>query len=131
MWPVISQQLGAKNPHEVYWFYFSLNLDAVTTGDGRWKLQLPHTYNTLAGQPGGKDGVPVLYSQRKIENEELYDLVHDIGETTDVAAQHPEIMKQLEAEVEKARADLGDARTKRTGAGLREPGRLNQNKNEN
>ena len=99
-------------------------LQAVTSGDGRWKLQLPHTYQTLAGQPGGTNGVPVPYSHRKIEKEELYDLVHDISETTDVSAQHPDIVKQLEAEAEKARADLGDGLTKRPGPGRREPGRL-------
>jgi arylsulfatase A-like enzyme len=131
VWPIISRQPGAKNPHEAYWFYFKVNdLEAVTTGDGKWKLQLPHTYNTLAGQPGGKDGVPAFYSHRKIEHEELYDLVHDIGETTDVSAQNPEIVKQLEAEAEKSRTDLGDGLTKRSGVGHREPGRLNQNKKE-
>jgi arylsulfatase len=98
----------------------------VTTGDGHWKLQLPHTFQTLAGKPGGTNGVPAPYSHRKIEGEELYDLVHDIAETTNVAQQHPEIVKRLEAEVEKARADLGDALTKRPGSGRREPGRISQ-----
>jgi hypothetical protein len=131
VWTIISRQSGAKNPHESYWFYHESNksrtdeLEAVTTSDGQWKLQLPHTYQTLAGKPGGKDGVPAAYSHRKIEHEELYDLVHDIGETTDVSAQHPDIVKQLEAEAEKARVDLGDALTKRPGEGWREPGRLN------
>jgi hypothetical protein len=83
---------------------------------------------TLAGRPGGTNGLSVPYSQRKIEKEELYDLVHDIGETTDVSAQHPELVKQLEAEAEKARADLGDALTKRPGPGRREPGRLTDTK---
>ena len=127
VWPIISRQPGAKNPHEAYWFYYEVNqLQAVTTSDGCWKLQLPHTYQTLAGQPGGTNGVPVPYSHRKVENEELYDLVHDIGETTDVSARHPELVQQLEAEAEKARADLGDALTKRAGSGRREPGRLKE-----
>ena len=122
VWPLISRQPGAKNPHAAYWFYYEVNeLQAVTTGDGRWKLQLPHTYRTLDGRPGGRGGVPAPYSQRKIETAELYDLVHDISETTDVSAQHPEVVRQLEAEVEKARADLGDARTKRPGSGHRAP----------
>jgi arylsulfatase len=124
VWPIISRQPGAKNPHAAYWFYFGKELQAVTTGDGRWKLQLPHTYQTLAGKPGGKDGLPAPYSHRKIEKEELYDLVNDISETTDVSAQHPEIVKQLEAEAEKARAELGDTLTKRIGSGCREPGRV-------
>jgi arylsulfatase len=129
VWPIISHQPDAKNPHEAYWFYFKANdLEAVTTGDGKWKLQLPHTYNSMAGQPPGKDGVRGNFVRRKIEHEELYDLVHDIGETTDVSAQHPEVVKQLEAEAEKARADLGDGLTKSKGTGQREPGRLNQSK---
>jgi arylsulfatase A-like enzyme len=131
VWPIISRQPGAKNPHDAYWFYYEVNeLQAVTTGDGRWKLQCPHTYQTLARKPGGKDGVPSPYSHRKIEKEELYDLVNDISETTDVSAQHPEILKQLEGEAEKARAGLGDALTKRPGLGRREPGRVNQLKSQ-
>jgi arylsulfatase A-like enzyme len=123
VWPIISRQPGAKNPHEAYWFYYDVNnLEAVTTSDGKWKLQLPHTYQTLAGKPGGHDGLPAPYLHRKIEKEELYDLDSDIGESKDVCAGHPEIVKQLEAEAEKARADLGDDLTKRRGTGHREPG---------
>jgi arylsulfatase A len=127
VWPIISRQPGAKNPHDAYWFYYGRNeLQAVTSSDGRWKLQFPHIYATLAGKPGGRDGVPVPYSTRKIKKEELYDFANDIGETTDVSAQHPDIVKQLEAEAEKARADLGDGLTKRPGPGRREPGRLKE-----
>ncbi len=126
VWPIISRLPGAKNPHSAYWFYYEVNqLQAVTSGDGRWKLQLPHTYRTMLGQRPGHDGVPGDYTSRKIGHAELFDLTHDIGETTDVAAQHPDIVKFLEAEVEKARADLGDALTQRPGSGRREPGRLN------
>ena len=125
VWPIISRQPDAKNPHKAYWFYYGVNdLEAVTTGDGKWKLQLPHTYRTMLGQKPGRDGVPGNYMNKKNEAAELYDLVHDIGETTDVSAQHLEIVKQLETEVGNARADLGDGLTKRAGLGRREPGRL-------
>jgi len=125
VWPIISRQAGAKNPHDSYWFYYEVNqLQAVTTGDGRWKLQLPHTYRTLAGKPGGSDGVPAPYQNRKLETAELYDLVNDLGEATDVATQHADIVQRLKAEAEKARLELGDALTKQTGKGQREPGRL-------
>jgi arylsulfatase len=125
VWPLISRQPGAKNPHDAYWFYYHVNeLQAVTTGDGRWKLMLPQTYRTLRGKPVGRDGVPAAYAQENVLKPELYDLVNDIGETTDVAASHPEIVKQLEAAAEQARADLGDRQTDRPGPGRREPGRL-------
>jgi arylsulfatase len=127
VWPIIAGQPGAEPPHSAYWFYYGVNnLEAVTSGDGRWKLQFPHAYVTLAGQPGGTNGVPAPYARRQIEKAQLYDLVNDIGETTDVAAQRPEIVQQLEAEAEKARADLGDRLTDRTGTGHREPGRVSR-----
>jgi hypothetical protein len=87
-------------------------------------LQFPHTYVTLAGRPGGTNGVPVDYSQRTVKKEELYDLANDLGETTDVSARHQDIVRQLEASAEKARADLGDGLTKRAGANRRQPGHL-------
>lgn len=127
VWPIISRQPGATNPHSAYFFYYHVNdLEAVMSSDGHWKLQFPHTYQTLAGRPGGTNGVPVPYSFRKVEKEELYDLVHDISETTDVSAQHPEIVKELEAEAKKCREDLGDnlSKPKRMGSGRRQPGHL-------
>lgn len=125
VWPIISSKDGAKNPHAAYWFYYQQNhLQAVVSGDGRWKLQLPHAYKTLAGGSGGQGGTPVRYKDAEVKQSELYDLVADISESKDVSAEHADVVKQLEAEAEKARAELGDALTQRTGKGNREPGRL-------
>ncbi|HVM50417.1 MAG TPA: sulfatase [Candidatus Acidoferrum sp.] len=128
VWPIISGKRHAKNPHPAYWFYYEgpPQLQSVVTGDGRWKLQLPHTYVTLGGRPGGHGGLPAEYEKRKVEHPELYDLANDISETNDVSAEHSKIVKQLQAEAEKARAELGDALTKRQGKGIREPGRVSQ-----
>ncbi len=54
----------------------------------------------------------------------LYDLDADAGETRDVSAAHPEVVAGLQALAERAREDLGDTLTQRTGKGVREPGRL-------
>jgi len=125
VWPIIAGTPGATNPHDAYVYYFEQNqLQAVVSGDGRWKLQLPHTYRTLAGRSGGRDGVPAKYEERRIAKPELYDLRNDVGETSDVAAKHPEIVQRLLDVAEQARADLGDALTKRQGNGLRPPGRV-------
>ena len=123
IWPMLSGQRGAKNPHAAYYFYYEDNqLQAVMSG--KWKVQLPHTYRTLSGKPGGRDGKPAKYDLVKIERPQLYDLEKDVGETNDLAAQHPEIVQRVEAFAEQARAELGDSLTKRVGAGVREPGRL-------
>jgi arylsulfatase len=125
VWPLITGAPGAKNPHPSYWFYYEVNqLQAVASGDGRWKLVLPHTYRTLAGRPGGKDGMPVAYEHRKIEKPELYELSKEMTEEHNLADKYPGVVRTLEAEAEKAREELGDALTKRTGKGSREAGRL-------
>jgi len=125
VWPLLSGQPGATNPHAAYFYYYHQGqLEAVTTGDGRWKLQLPHAFRTLAGRPGGTNGIPVKYAQARVTSPELYDLQNDPGETTDVAAQQPATVQRLLALAEAARDDLGDTRTKRVGRGLREPGRV-------
>jgi arylsulfatase A-like enzyme len=120
--PLLRGEPGAKCPHAAYYFYYHAHeLQAVRAG--KWKLILPHTYRTMAGQEPGKDGKPGRYVQAKA-GQELYDLEADVGETTDVAAKHPEVVKQLLAHAEAMRADLGDALTKRPGPGRREPGRV-------
>jgi arylsulfatase A len=120
VWPLLAGEPGATNPHDAYVFYYEQNqLQAVVSGDGRWKLQLPHTYRSLAGHPGGHGGTPVKYQDIKINQDELYDLKGDLGETTDVSSQRPDVVKRLLAVAERARVDLGDSLTKRQGRGVR------------
>jgi arylsulfatase A len=123
-WPLISGEKGAENPHGAYFFYYHQSeLQAVTDGDGRWKLYLPHAFRSLAGRPGGTNGIPAKYQQTKLETPELYDLKNDLGETKSVASANPEVVQRLLALAEKAREDLGDSLTNRKGDGVREPGR--------
>lgn len=125
VWPLIAGDSNAKNPHEAYVFYYETNeLQAVSSGDGRWKLQLPHTYRTLAGHPGGRHGLPVQYQLVKIERPQLFDLDHDLGESMDVADKNPEIVRHLLEVAERARAELGDSLTNHVGSGVRPAGRI-------
>jgi len=113
---------GAKSPHEAFPIYYAGGeLQAVR--DARWKLHLPHGYQTLAGGSGGTGGSPAPYRTLRIEKC-LYDLQADPGELRDVAAEHPEVVARLERAAEAARQDLGDKLTGRSGKGVREPGRL-------
>jgi arylsulfatase len=122
VWPLLSGQSGATNPHDGYAFYYGVNeLQAVTSGDGKWKLQLPHTYRTLNGRPGGTGGIPAKYEQKKIQEAELYDLMADVAEEHNVADAHPDVLKRLQSFAETMRADLGDALTNRPATGARKP----------
>jgi arylsulfatase A len=123
VWPLLAGQAGSSNPHDAYLFYYERNqLQAVASGDGLWKLQLPHTYRSLAGHSGGHGGSPAKYHEVKILMPELYDLANDRGESTDVASKHPEIVSRLLAVAERARKELGDSLTKRNGSNVRQPG---------
>jgi arylsulfatase A len=105
----------------VFYCYYGRELRAVR--DRRWKLFFPHKSSTLGSRPGGRDGIPVDYEQEEV-GQRLFDLKNDVGETTDVAAQHPEIVARLEAAAEKARATLGDVLTGRKGSEVRPAGQL-------
>jgi arylsulfatase len=123
IWPLFTGDPEAKNPHDCYRFYYADNeLQAIISG--AWKLYFPHTYRTLGGRPGGKEGRPVPYEQRQVSAPELYNHGLDISETHDLAADYPEVVARLTAMAEEARSDLGDSLTGRTGAGVREPGRV-------
>lgn len=114
---------GAQNPHEGYGIWYEQGqLQAVISGDGRWKLIFPHTYRTLPNG-GGTNGIPGKYAQVKIEQPELYDLANDPGEKKNVAGQNAEIVARLRAVSEKLRAEVGDSLTKRNGSGIRAVGR--------
>ena len=120
IWPLMSAQPGAKSPHDVYYYYWGQELQAIRSG--QWKLHFPHGYPSL-GQPRGSGGKPGPYAQKKI-GQELFDLEAEVGETTDVAAQHPDVVKRLEELADRARDDLGDTRTRRKGKGVRPAGQL-------
>jgi arylsulfatase len=75
----------------------------------------------MNGQTPGKDGFPGKYRPLTVERS-LYNMSSDPGETTDVAAQNPEVVKRLEALAESMREDLGDDLNKRPAKGARAPG---------
>lgn len=97
-----------QSPHEAYYFYYKKNeLHGVRYGN--WKLYFPHSYRSLNGREGGKDGLPVNYDNNTIEQIELYDLSKDISETINVAAKYPEVVAKIEVLANKMRVELGDA----------------------
>ena len=101
---------GAKTPHEYFFHYDGANRLMAVRG-GKWKLMFPQAYNSPEGGEGGMPGKGV----RKELELSLFDLESDIGETTNLAGKHPEVVKRLEAAAERMRADLGDGAQAGTG----------------
>ena len=118
IWPVLEQPRQAKPPHDVLNFYWGTELHAVRSG--RWKLHLPHPYQSL--ERAGADGQPGKYVRKEIELS-LFDLEQDPGESNNVASGNPEVVRMLLGHAERAREDLGDSLTGRAGKQVREPGR--------
>jgi arylsulfatase A len=58
----------------------------------------------------------------------LFDLDNDIGETTNVADKHPEIVERLSNLATSMRDDLGDSLTKKEGKGVRPAGMVEEKK---
>ena len=100
VWDLISGKAGAKNPHEYYAFSTGSHFDGVITGDGRWKLHVPHPYNTLVR--AGHDGSPGEYRQTEI-GLSLYDMDNDPYETKNVLDAHPDIVDRLRRYAEEHR----------------------------
>ncbi|MCH7751935.1 MAG: sulfatase [Planctomycetes bacterium] len=119
IWPLMAGEADAVSPHEVFYCYYGGQLRAVR--DRRWKLHLPHKYRTLAGKSPGSGGHSVPYDSTTI-GLELFDLQNDVGETTNVAEKHPEIVARLEQHAEQAREALGDKLTGRQGNEVRPHG---------
>jgi arylsulfatase A-like enzyme len=91
IWPLLA---GIETPgpaHETFHYYRGLRLEAVR--DGRWKLQI--------AAPDTRPGKPGAFTPK------LYDLDADIGETTDLADRHPEVVARLQSLIAAMNADLG------------------------
>lgn len=125
MFALMQGKTDAPPHHEAYYIYYKQNeLQAILSGDGRWKLYFPHTYRSLNGKKGRDDGMPIQYTNDNQMGLELYDLNNDISETKNVAGQHPEIVEQLKAYAEKARREMGDQLTGQEGAEVRKAGEV-------
>lgn len=119
LWPLLAGQHTAAAPHDALYFYWGAELHAIRSG--KWKLHLPHPYQSL--DAAGSDGKPGKSVRKEIELS-LFDLEKDPGETTNVVEQNPEVVKKLLEYAERAREDLGDSLTKRTGKNVRSAGKM-------
>lgn len=107
--PLLFDEPGAATPYDAFYYYEGPQLQAVRSGP--WKLYLPLEDWTRLPNPDIEPGKPSLYH---VED--------DPGEKRDRAAEHPEIVEQLQQEAERARQDLGDRG--QPGANQRSAGRV-------
>mgnify|MGYP006289354601 FL=1 len=92
VWDIIRGKAPAENPHEYYPFSTGRNFEGVISGDGKWKLHLPHSYRTLVR--AGSDGQAGKYRQEKI-GLSLFDMENDPYETTNVIDKYPKVAARL------------------------------------
>ena len=92
VWDIVTGDPGAKNPHDYYPFSTGKRFEGVISGDGNWKLHLPHPYRTLVEK--GMDGAAGKYRQVQVDLS-LFDMKNDPHETTNVIDKYPEIAEKL------------------------------------
>jgi len=100
--PLLMSEDGATTPHRAFYYYKRDSLQCVRSGD--WKLRVAADRRR----------------QSAMVEPELYNLKDDIGETKNVAAEHPDVIAKLQEFVKQARRDLGDG--KQPGANQRKAG---------
>ena len=91
--PILLGQ-SKESAREAHYYFAAYDLQAVR--QGRWKL-------ALVPQPEGMG----KQAPKTAPGLRLYDLDAEIGEQTDVAAQHPEVVAKLKALADKMAAEIG------------------------
>ncbi len=89
---------ATASPREAHYYFSRKNLDAVR--QGRWKLVVAPQAERM-----GRDAQQVAGS---MDAPRLYDLEADIGETTNVAADHPQVVEKLRGLAARMAAELVD-----------------------
>ena len=100
IWPLLT---GEKKEIEREALLYFDNWNVQCARKGRYKLHIAR-YNTMAYNPapaGGRRNLPLRPA-------ELYDVVNDFDESYDVAPEHPEIVKDLQARIERLIAGFPD-----------------------
>ena len=118
--PLLLGDSHAAPTHDALFFYYADGqLQAMRSG--RWKLLFPHIARTMIGQGSGGGGTPGKYRALPV-GLELYDLETDLGETMNLAAKYPELVRDLQTRADIIRDQLGDSLQKKTGHAVRPAG---------
>jgi len=99
--PLLFSEEGAQTEHESFFYYKRNTIEAVRSG--KWKLHICKDDEDL---------------------QELYDLESDIGETSNLYDQHPDVVRRLTQMVLECGKDIGDDRAGAEGQNIRPAGRV-------
>lgn len=107
--PLLRDPAATASPHKAFYYYCFTHLQAVRSGKWKFVRKRP------AHPPwvGWSD----RFAGNAVNEFSLYDLDNDIGETKNVASEHPEVLDRLRQFAHEARMDLGDY--DHTGSGAR------------
>lgn len=94
------------DPEKAYFYYLRVHLQAVR--QGKWKLHLPREKEPIGAAPFSRNTHIAPVDRVSFEQPFLIDLLKDIGETTNVADQNPQVVQRLLNLAEAMREDLGD-----------------------
>jgi len=94
------------DPDKAYYYYLRVHLQAVR--QGRWKLHLPRAKEPVGAAPFSRNVHIAPADRIGFPEPFLVDLDNDLGETTNVAARNPRVVKRLLRLAEAMREDLGD-----------------------
>ena len=97
---------GKANPNKAYYYYLRVHLQAVRQGS--WKLHLPREARPVGAAPFSNNPHIAPADRIGFDKPFLVNLKQDIGETTDVSSNHPEVVERLLVLAESMRDDLGD-----------------------
>jgi arylsulfatase A-like enzyme len=103
VWDLITGKPNAANPHEYYAFSTGRTFEGVITGNGRWKLHVPHEYRVVI--EAGNDGAAGKYRQASI-GLSLFDMEKDPLETTNVIDKFPEVAARLKSYAEQHKKEF-------------------------
>lgn len=93
IWPLVT---GSREELEREAFLYFDNVHLQCARLGRYKLHVAR-YNTVTYSPAPASGRVNLPLKRP----ELYDVVADVDESYDIAAEHPEIVRDIQARIER------------------------------
>ncbi len=94
------------NPDKAYFYYLRVHLQAVR--QGKWKLHLPREKEPIGAAPFSRNTHVAPADRVGFDKPFLVDLANDLGETTNVAVEHPQVVERLLGLAEAMREDLGD-----------------------